>query len=160
LKRSVKISLLVAGGILIVGAAVPVVTFFYIGGSQYLAGRKYMDSLTEADIQTWIDRTKVYLTEYDPTRAGFSGNGYGIGYAKPVPADLERIKILRIDILQDSVKYVWLGGLDHTWLVVTRLSNTNFKVVARYSDEHSRVIREGKDANISLELTLPTAPSQ
>lgn len=118
------------------------------------AGHKYMDSLTEADIQTWLERTKAFLAEYDPQKVN---QGYGTMYDKPVPPDLERLKIIRIDISGDRVCYVWLGGIDHTWLEVTRLSNENFRVVARYDDERTKVIREGKDGNISLELTVPAA---
>jgi hypothetical protein len=107
--------------------------------SQMTAGRVYMDSLTEKDFQVWADRTKKLLAEYEP------GNGpigvYGSGSdAKRIPADLAQLKIIRIDMSEDNVSYVWLGGLDHTELQVHRLKDDSFEFVAQYNDENIKVI--------------------
>jgi hypothetical protein len=101
------------------------------------AGRMYMDSLTEKDIPVWIDRTEKLLSEYQP---GIGPMGvYGSG-AKPIPSDLSKLKIMRIDITENEVSYVWMGGLDHTELEVHRIKDGSFKFVALYNDAKSKVI--------------------
>ena len=96
-----------------------------------------MKSLSEADIQRWIARTEKFLSEYQPgtNRIGIYGQG-----GKPIPPDLQRLKIIRIDILSDQIRYLWMGGLDHTELEVDRLSDGSFKLIAHYNDEKSEVI--------------------
>jgi hypothetical protein len=106
--------------------------FIYTGQKQMNTGKKYMDSLTDKDIQIWIHRTQKYLDEYDP-------NAYVIG-AKPVPDDLKQLKILRIDELSNQVDYVWMGGLDHTEMDVRRQTDGSFQLIAMYNDESNRVI--------------------
>ncbi len=91
-----------------------------------------MDSLTEKDIQVWVERTKKFLNEYDP-------KAYIIG-AKPVPPELKQLKILRIDEDTNWVSYVWAGGLDHTELYIERMADGEFQFTARYNDESNRVI--------------------
>lgn len=110
----------------------PIACFIYRGHVQMNAGAKYMDSLTEKDFQVWIDRTGKYLAEYDP-------KAYPIG-AKPVPAELEQLKIIRIDESTNWVGYVWMGGFDHTALLVKRLADGSFQFTARYNDKSNRVI--------------------
>jgi hypothetical protein len=83
------------------------------------AGAKYMNSLTEKDFQVWIDRTEKFLAEYDP-KVGHIGS-------KPVPPELKQLKILRIDEGTNWVGYVWMGGLDHTELLVRRLEHILFR---------------------------------
>ena len=91
-----------------------------------------MDSLTEKDFQVWADRTQRYLSEFDP-----KANTIG---SKPVPPELEQLKIIRIDEDSNSVSYVWMGGMDHTELLVEKLGNGSFQFTARYDDESNRVI--------------------
>ena len=107
--------------------------------AQMAAGRSYMDSLTEKDFQVWIDRTKQLLSEYEPGTRTISVYGEGTD-AKPIPTDLLRLKIIRIDLSEDNVSYVWLGGLDHTELRVQRLKDGSFKFVAQYNDYQTKVI--------------------
>ena len=106
-----------------------------------------MDSLTEKDIQVWVNRTKKYLAEFDP-KADMIGS-------KPVPPELKQLKILRIDESTNFVCYVWMGGFDHTELIVERMENGSFKLTARYNDEKERVIKvvgpETTNANSSTE---------
>jgi hypothetical protein len=96
-----------------------------------------MDSLTEGDVQVWIARTKKLLSEFEPGTGPIGVYGYG---AKPIPADLQKLKIIRIDISEDQVRYVWMGGLDHTELEVHRMKDGSFKLIAHYNDERSKVI--------------------
>jgi hypothetical protein len=108
------------------------------------AGQKYMDSLTEKDFQVWADRTQRYLSEFDP-KADMIGS-------KPVPPELEQLKIIRIDEDSNSVSYVWMGGMDHTELLVEKLENGSFQFTARYDDESNRVIWP-KMASVNLSQT-------
>lgn len=100
-------------------------------------GRVYMDSLTRDDVHAWIGRTKQILSESPNTYAiGVYGSG-----GKPIPPDLDKLGIIRIDIVdKDEVRYVWMGGLDHTELEVHRLEDGSFKLIAHYNDERSKVI--------------------
>jgi hypothetical protein len=110
---------------------------FRIWRAQMDTGSTYMKSLTEEDIRQWIARTEKYLAEYQP--GTHSIGVYGLG-GKPVPTDLQELKIIRIDILQDQVRYVWMGGMDHTELEVDRLPDGSFRLVAHYNDYKSQVI--------------------
>ena len=130
-KRQIKIALAVVILLLVIALAVPFFGLYYPMLRQMHAGQKYMDSLTDAEIQEWIDRSRDYLAHADP-------NEYPIG-ARPVPSDLKALKILRIDLRTNSVNYVWCGGLDHTCLSVHE-KDGSYEVYARYDDEHGKVI--------------------
>ena len=41
---------------------------------------------------------------------------------------------------EDQVSYVWMGGMDHTYLKVQRMNDGDFRFTARYNDGKSRVI--------------------
>jgi hypothetical protein len=97
-KQQFKIALAVVVLFLAVVLAVPFFGLFYLMIRQMHAGRRYMDSLTDAEIQKWIARSKDYLAHADP-------NEYPIG-ARSVPSDLKALKILRIDLRTNSVVYV------------------------------------------------------
>jgi hypothetical protein len=110
----------------------PIMVMFHDWDKQMKAGQKYMDSLTEKDFQVWTERTQKYLSEFDPT-------AYPIG-AKPVPPELQQLKILRIDEGTNYVGYIWMGGMDHTALFVKRMSDGSFQFAATYNDESNKVI--------------------
>jgi len=103
---------------------------------QMNAGQEYMDSLTEKDIQVWIQRTQKYLKE-DPTTNESEWND------EPVPPELEQLKIVNINVLSNEVDYVWLGGMDHTILYVQRMTNGSFQLTAEYNNYSNRVIWTG-----------------
>jgi hypothetical protein len=105
--------------------------------AQMTVGEVYMDSLTEKDIQEWIVRTNTLLSEYEP---GTQPIGVYGSSGKAIPPDLSELKIIRIDVSENRVSYVWMGGLDHTELEVHRLNNGIFIFTAHYNDERSRVI--------------------
>ena len=109
-----------------------------------VTGARYMNSLTEKDLQVWAERTERYLAEYDPKvdRIG----------SKPIPAELKQLKIIRIDEGTNWVGYVWMGGLDHTALLVTRLEDGDFQFKACYNDKSNRVIWP-KMASVNLSQT-------
>jgi hypothetical protein len=130
--------LLVAVGLYCCRDVLFVAIFFRELRGQMTAGQKYMDSLTANDIRIWTNRTTVFLENYNP-KADTIGT-YGLG-AKPIPAELQTLKILRIDVYDSNeVRYVWAGGMDHTELEVHRMNDGSFKFVAHYDDEKSRVI--------------------
>ena len=101
---------------------------------QMRAGKSYMDSLTEADYPQWIERSNTLLSQWQPTTT------VTWLYGAEIPEDLRALKIQRIDILKDSVRYVWVGGLDHTCLSVRQMPNGTYKISAQYDDEHGRVL--------------------
>src|ERR1700675_1081739 len=129
---------------------------FRVWRTQMDMGTTYMKSLTEADVRPWIERTKKLLAEYDPSSHPIGVYGFG---AKPIPTELEQLKIIRIDILQDQVRYVWMGGMDHTELEVDRLPDGSFRLVAHYSDAKSDVIWPKANTKKSNQSMKPTAGS-
>ena len=116
----------------------PTISFLHLMGTQMKVGQKYMDSLTEPDISVWITRTKELLAKFDP-QAQEIGT-YGLG-GKHIPTDLQQLKIIRIDVCDsNTVLYVWLGGMDHTYLKAKRENDGSYEFTANYNDERSRVI--------------------
>ncbi|MFL6521535.1 MAG: hypothetical protein ACJ8NS_15050 [Chthoniobacterales bacterium] len=119
--------------------------WLYTGGPfrgwirQMAVGTKYMKSLRDSDIPPWIERSKRLLGEYRPgmDSVGVYDSMFG---GKPVPADLTALKIVRIDIFKDQVCYVWMGGMDHTYLEARRLPDDTFTLIAHYTDYRSEVI--------------------
>jgi hypothetical protein len=134
--------------------------WFYTDGAfrlwrkQMAIGATYMKSLKDSDAPAWIDRSKHLLSEWNPSL--YPVGVYGSG-SKPIPADLQRLGIVRIDILQDRVDYVWMGGMDHTDLEVDRLPGGTFQFIANYDDYKSEVIWP-KRPNNSLQPTATVPP--
>jgi len=139
MKRPAKIGLKILGMLALTCAIgffcifiLPVLRTFHDFRQQMHAGQKYMDSLTEEDFQVWADRTQKYLSEFD-LKADVIG-------AKPVPPKLKQLKILRIDEGSNWVRYMWMGGFDHTGLEVERMADGSFRFTAGYNDQSNRVI--------------------
>jgi hypothetical protein len=110
---------------------------FRLWHAQMEAGSAYMKSLKESDMPPWIERSRHLLAEYRPDM--HSVGVYGLR-DKPVPTDLVRLKIARVDIFENKVCYVWMGGMDHTYLEARRLPDGTFTLVAHYNDYQSEVI--------------------
>ena len=91
-----------------------------------------MDSLTEKDFKVWMDRTKKYLDEYDPKADMID--------AKSVPPELKALGVIRIDETTNMVRYMWMGGFDHTGLEVERLPDDTFQFYAGYNDKEGKMI--------------------
>jgi hypothetical protein len=140
MRKSVKLGLLIVAAIVFGFGGyfeLQVGYLFYHMHSQMKAGQRYMDSITEKDIPVWLERTKNYLKEYNPKSSHIGDYEED---KKPIPDDLKSLKIIRIDILQDSVYYLWLGGMDHTYLEVQKIDEDNFKLIGRYNKYSSMVI--------------------
>jgi hypothetical protein len=121
---------------------------------QMRAGSVYMKSLKSGDVKPWIVRTNKLLSENDP-KSQFIGV-YGMG-GKPIPPDLQQLKIIRIDISPDQVRYVWMGGIGpRVDLEVQRLPDGSFTLTAHYSDTDSEVIWP-RTSNQSMKPTAPGA---
>ena len=129
MKTGAIIGLIVAG-FAVVAISLPVLVRLTPMHRQMEVGRKYMDSLTEKDFQKLIELSKPYLVSFDP-----KANPIGV---RPVPDELTALKILRIDVFSNVVLFVWMGGLDHTYLEVARADNGEFAVAARYNDEEKK----------------------
>jgi len=139
MKPSTKIGLKLFGLVALVGGVVffcifilPIILMFHGWRGQMAAGQKYMDSMTEKDFQVWTERTQKYLSEFDPKARRID--------AKPVPPELQQLKIVRIDESSNYVGYVWMGGMDHTLLLVEKVESGNFRFTARYNDGSNKVI--------------------
>ena len=123
---------------------------FKMSADQMSAGSAYMKSLKQDDVQRWIDRTKKFLAEYDSKSQSIGV--YGMG-GKPIPPDLQQLKIIRIDISPNQVRYIWSGGMNpRTDLEVDRLPDASFALTAHYSDTDSEVIWP-RTPNQALERT-------
>jgi len=118
--------------VLIIVAFFESLTYFDIGAPKKKMddAKRYMDSLTEKDIQTWIRRTQTILKEDAP----------GEITNRDAPPDLQQLGITGINEYTDEVEYVWFGGMDNTALDVVRLSNGDFRVIAIYTPYTNSVI--------------------
>ena len=96
------------------------------------AGKRFMNSLSDKDFPLWISRSEEFLAQHPYT------NNWGFVSVSHVPDDLVALRIERIDILKDAVRYVWAGGLDHTCLTIRRSPDGEFTVTALYDDYHGR----------------------
>jgi hypothetical protein len=123
---------------LAVGLAVLIVVFLFASGigdfgasrKQMDAAKKYMDSLTDKDIQAWIQRAKKELKQDNPN--GFTN--------RDVPPDLRLLGISGIEQQSNEVDYVWFGGTDNTALDFLQISNGDFQVFAVYTPYSNRMI--------------------
>ena len=93
------------------------------------AAKKYMNSLTDKDIQVWIQRTQHYLKN-PPTN-------FGLG---PLPPELQQLGMTGIEENSNYVDYMWLGGMDYTALEVVRMDDGDFQVFAIYTPYTNRMI--------------------
>jgi hypothetical protein len=108
--------------------------------AQMQAGRIFMDSLTDADIQKWIIRADTLLAD----QALNSQQVVNI----PVPKNLSALKIGRIDVsVPDYVAFIWVGGMDHTGLIIQKDANGSHRVIARYDDEHEKQLWPKENTN-------------
>jgi hypothetical protein len=112
---------------------------FRLWQAQMQAGSAYMKSLKDGDIPRWIERSERLLAERNPAVHPI-GVYDSLSGGKPIPSDLQPLKIIRIDVLEDRVLYVWMGGMDHTYLEARRLPDGTFTFVAHYSDYASEAI--------------------
>lgn len=86
----------------------------------------------------WIERTEKYLREYDPNQDDQCG--LSVQHLDPIPKELKYLGILRVDIQENSVDYMWLGGMDHTYLTVAKDEQGQYVFTAGYNDYNSKVI--------------------
>ena len=93
-------------------------------------GQKYMDSLTDEDIQVWIQRSQKYLEEDKPTNF----------FTKDAPPDLQKLDIVGIEEETSWIDYAWVGGMDRTALSVERMTNGSFQVTVFYNVYSNRMI--------------------
>jgi hypothetical protein len=100
-----------------------VVSFDHDPEKHMKIGQKYMDSLTEKDIQFWIQRSQNYLEEDKP-------KDFATRDASP---DLQQLGIVGIEEETNWVDYVWVGGMDRTDLSVYRMTNGSFQVTVFYN---------------------------
>jgi len=107
---------------------------------QMKVGKVYMNSLAEKDFRTWISRSERLLSQHSGT------NDISFLRDANIPPELRVLNIKRIDLLEDGVRYVWVGGFDHTCLSVYRLPEGGYRITAQYDDSHGRQLwpKEGR----------------
>jgi hypothetical protein len=154
MKKKTKIILIVLIAIIILWAILNLIFSFIFAGvyvfhmdNMMEKGVKYMNSISEDDIPVWIERTEKYLKEWHSGNRGIGA----YGYEREVPEELKELGIIRIDIDYMHVSYVWLGGMDHTYLDVERLAGGDFVFTAYYNDEDYEVIWPKGDETQSQE---------
>jgi hypothetical protein len=133
MKKSTKTIIAICG--LVVSVVIVLLFFariFDIGASkeQMDSAKKYMDSLTDKDIQAWIQRAKRDLKNDDPKAFA----------TKDAPPDLQQLGMTGIEEDSNYIDYIWFGGMDYTALEIKRMSNEDFQVVAIYTPYSNRVI--------------------
>lgn len=140
MKRFAKVAAVVVFFILlIVGSALwPMIQLMWHMSTQMKAGQKYMNSLTAADIPAWTARTEELLAKYGPKESDTGKYSFD---GKAVPADLQKLKVIRVDVYDaNTVSYIWLASMDRTELLLQRQADGSYEFTARYDDEDSRVI--------------------
>jgi hypothetical protein len=155
MKRRSKIILWAVGATLLVCIATAITILEIIDRPfrlQMKAGRQFMDSLTPEDIRFWTARAEQLLAQHNPN-AGDIGN-------LPVPADLRKAKVMRVDVSPpDYVSFDWMGGIDHTELVFRKISDGTFEVTAVYSDYEQERLWPTNTANNQMQATgVPPVP--
>jgi len=114
----------------------PAIRFLHSLNVQMKTGQKHMDSITESDVLVCTSPTETLLKNYGTQTA----ERHSLE-AQSVPADLQKLGILRVDIYDsNTVGYLWLGGMDHTYLEIQRADGSNFIFTAHYNDKSNRVI--------------------
>ena len=111
---------------------------------QRSTGRKYMNSLTKRFSSLDRSNSKKFFDE-----SHLSSQIKRIG-AKSVPPELKILGIIRIDETTNMVRYMWMGGFDHTGLEVERLSDNTFQFLYR-----SNVLSETFGSFLLSDATLP-----
>ena len=97
------------------------------------AAKAYFDTLNPAIIGTWIERSKKLMDAYDPNKdSSLSG--------AQLSNDLRSLNVVNVNVDRDEVASVWSTGLDHTEILVMRLPDKSFQVIAQYDNEHSKVV--------------------
>ena len=132
-KKIVIIIASVFGTLFILVACIIFYAYYCFGDmvTQIEAGQSYMHSLSQQDIEKWIMRSSSLLNKHAVT------NEYDriMLLNTNIPQDLRELKIIGIDIFfNNTVRYVWCGGFDHTALIVERMPDGQFEVNAQYND--------------------------
>jgi hypothetical protein len=127
--------MLLAVGFIGYRVAWPFVVYFRFGISQFNAGKAELDSLTPEKLKVWAARSEELWAKHG--KADYDVGVYGLG-RRPIPRELAEIKIIRIDIGEDLIEYVWVGGMDHTSLIVEKGSDGLLSFTAQYDDDRRK----------------------
>ncbi|MEO1093712.1 MAG: hypothetical protein AAFX01_02280 [Cyanobacteria bacterium J06638_28] len=133
--KKIRLGLLMGAGFLLlayIGYMVFIVSTLITGWSEQMdTGIAYMESLTEHDVPYWIEISQDYLAQ--PCLA--ASTGCPILIEDEIPSDLRDIGIMSVRVHQDEVYYVWLGGMDHTYLLVSQEPDQSFSLIAHHNNE-------------------------
>lgn len=131
MKKAIIITVVL--GLLVLAGAVlaPPAIFIYRMSRQMDAGRAVLDALTEPELELWLARSEALWKKFE----GHYDMGVYHDGIRPLPSDLAALKLIRIDVYDDSIYYVWVGGMDHCSLIVERKSDGYAYFTAEYSDD-------------------------
>ena len=91
-------------------------------------GIDYMKSLSESEAKVVVQESLALMTSaVDADRP----------LKPPIPQEWQSRGVIRIDVSNDTVSYIWLGGMEHTFLDVRLEENGDCKVMAHYDDDKS-----------------------
>lgn len=130
--KKILLRLLLGAGLLILAYyafLIYVLSVMSAGWSEQMdVGIAYMESLTEDDVPYWIGISQDYLAQPClPDCWEFLDD--------EVPADLRDLGIIHVRIYGNDVYYGWLGGMEHTHLLVSQESDGSFSLIAHHNDE-------------------------
>jgi len=104
--------------------------------------RAYMNGLSSNDIEQLIRRSEALLMQgqgvpnpEDAFREPRILYSDGSSTHPPIPNEFSEMRVLNIIVTANAVCYVWMGGMDHTNLLVKRDKTGNWTVDAYFSDD-------------------------
>jgi hypothetical protein len=144
----------IASGYFVYTVVFPIGLLIFSMSAQMNAGQAVLKGLTPEKLKIWADRSQSFWA--NTSKADYGMGVYGIG-KKPIPVELAALKIIRIDIEEDSIEYVWLGGMDHTYLYIEKERHGNLHFYAQYDDETRKdlgiVVSKTTEPNQALQTT-------
>jgi hypothetical protein len=103
--------------------------------AQMEAGRVVLDGLTPEKLKVWAVRSEELWAKEGRKSLGMGV--YDEMGGKPMPPELKELKIIRVDVDADLIRYVWLGGYDSTSLIVKK-ENGELLFTAEYNVEKTQ----------------------
>jgi hypothetical protein len=132
-----KILLILA---VIVGIAVIAPPVLWIGGTaimfgmarvSMMKGQKIIENMDKNQLMYFVTDAKKLLFQDSLKRRGIGAQSAA---KKNLKDEYKKFGIVRIDVLDSSVCYVWMGGFDHTYLSIGFHNDTVKRITARYND--------------------------
>jgi hypothetical protein len=129
--KQIIISILIIIVIIIIGPTLLNIVGMGIGfrvwQSNMEKGKKLIENMDKSQLVYFINDAKSLLSQD-------SLKHKGINAIKNLNEDYRKKGIIRIDVLDSSVAYVWMGGMDHTALIMRFHKDSIKHIHAIYND--------------------------